>query len=67
MKKITLLLTAVFVLSAAYCNRGNAYYCKKNYDRAIADYNEAIKIDPNYTDAYIGRGNAEQAKRDAKK
>jgi tetratricopeptide (TPR) repeat protein len=24
-----------------------AYYSKKDYDRAIADYNEAIWLDPN--------------------
>src|SRR5215468_3408886 len=32
--------------AVAYKNRGNAYYNKKDYDRAIADYSEAIKLDP---------------------
>ena len=27
-----------------------------NYDRAIADYNEAIRLDPKSTLAFIGRG-----------
>jgi tetratricopeptide (TPR) repeat protein len=27
-------------------NRGNAYSEKKDYDRAAADYNEAIRLDP---------------------
>jgi tetratricopeptide (TPR) repeat protein len=26
--------------------RGNAYYAKKDYDRAIADYSEALRLDP---------------------
>ena len=32
--------------AVAYKNRGNAYYNKKDYDGAIADYNEAIRLDP---------------------
>ncbi len=40
----------------AYYGRGLSYYNKKDYDRAIADYNLAIKLDPNYTLAYYGRG-----------
>lgn len=30
----------------------------KNYDRAIADFNEAIRIDPQSAFAYFSRGNA---------
>jgi tetratricopeptide (TPR) repeat protein len=30
----------------AYNNRGLAYFNKKDYDRAIADYNRAIEINP---------------------
>jgi cytochrome c-type biogenesis protein CcmH/NrfG len=30
----------------------------RDNDRAIADYNEAIRIDPDYADAFYGRGNA---------
>ena len=33
---------------AAYNNRGNAYFAKKDYDHAIADYTEAIRLDPKY-------------------
>jgi tetratricopeptide (TPR) repeat protein/protein involved in polysaccharide export with SLBB domain len=29
-----------------YCGRGNAWYEKKCYDKAIDDYNEAIRLDP---------------------
>ena len=32
-------------------------YCKKrNYDKAIADYSEAVRIDPNNAKAYYDRG-----------
>jgi len=27
-------------------NRGNAYYNKGEYDKAISDYNEAIRLTP---------------------
>jgi tetratricopeptide (TPR) repeat protein len=37
-------------------NRGNAYYYKGQYDRAIEDYNNAIELNPNYTHAYYNRG-----------
>ena len=36
-------------LSIAFNNRGNAHYLKKDYDRAIADYNESIRLDANAT------------------
>jgi tetratricopeptide (TPR) repeat protein len=49
---------------AAYNNRGNAYFAKKDYDRAIADYTEAIRLDPKYVLAYINRGSAYKAKGD---
>ena len=32
----------------AYYNRGNAYFRKRDYDKAIADYDNAIKFDPKY-------------------
>jgi tetratricopeptide (TPR) repeat protein len=47
---------------AAYNNRGNAYFAKKDYDRAIADYTEAIRLDPKYALAYSNRGTAYKAK-----
>ena len=28
-----------------------------NYDKAITDYTEAIRLEPNYVAAYVGRGN----------
>ncbi len=39
----------------AYNNRGNAYQNKGQTDRAIADYDKAIKLDPKDADAYNNR------------
>jgi lipoprotein NlpI len=43
-------------LAAPYHNRGYAYHSKGDNDRAIADYNETIRLDPKYLFAYFGRG-----------
>jgi tetratricopeptide (TPR) repeat protein len=42
-------------LVIAFYDRGNAYKDKGLYDRAIADYDMAIEIDPKYADAYNNR------------
>lgn len=42
-------------LSVAFNNRGAAYVDKGDYDRALADFGEAIKLSPNDTDAYYNR------------
>jgi len=54
--------------SIAGYNRGNAYYAKGDYDRAIADYTEAIWLDPtsalvfnNRGKAYLGKGDLDRA------
>ena len=36
--------------------RGNAYHYKGDYDRAIADWDRAIQLKPDYADAYNNRG-----------
>jgi lipoprotein NlpI len=49
--------------AAAYTYRGNAYNAKGDHDRAIADYTEAIRLDPkDALVAYNNRGNAYLAK-----
>lgn len=37
---------------AAFNNRGIAYYNLNDYDRAIADYDKTIELDPKYISAY---------------
>ena len=39
-----------------YTNRGDAWLGKGNLQQAIADYTQAIEIDPGYLLAYSNRG-----------
>jgi tetratricopeptide (TPR) repeat protein len=48
----------------AYRNRGVAYRLKKEVERAIADFNEAIQRDPKDARSYYNRGLAKRAKGD---
>jgi tetratricopeptide (TPR) repeat protein len=42
--------------AVAYYNRGVESNNKQRYDEALADYTQAIKIDPGYAPAYANRG-----------
>jgi len=42
-------------LAVAYYNRGLAYENKEDYARAIADYSDAIRLDPNDAEAFFYR------------
>ncbi len=42
----------------AHFNRGNAYYSEEQYNQALADYNAALRIKPDYIKVYLNRGNA---------
>ncbi len=45
-------------LAVAFTNRGLAYKRKGQWDRAIADYDEAIRLKPDFVFAFTNRGNA---------
>ena len=48
----------------AYNGRGCAWGAKKEFDKAIADFAEAIRLDPKLAVAYHNRGNAWGAKKE---
>ena len=50
--------------AVAYYNRGFSYQIREDMDRAIADYGESIRIDPEDTASYTNRGFAYWAKGD---
>lgn len=47
--------------------RGNAFLQTGAYERALADYMEAIRLDPNYAQAFIDRGAAYYMKKEFEK
>ena len=51
-------------LSIAFYNRAIAHGVKGDHDRAIADYDQAVRLDANNAKAYYGRANAYYNKRD---
>ncbi|MDB5640649.1 MAG: hypothetical protein JWP51_5557 [Bradyrhizobium sp.] len=51
-------------LAAAYCNRGHGLTEKRELDRALADLDHAIEIDPAYACAYTNRGRVYAFRRD---
>ena len=48
-------------LAIAYTNRGNAYQQKGDDDRAVDDYDEAIRLDPKLASTYSGRCRAHRS------
>ncbi|MCY4404004.1 MAG: tetratricopeptide repeat protein [Candidatus Poribacteria bacterium] len=46
--------------TTVYLRRGDAQAAQGNYDNAIKDYNEVIRLKPKYASAYYGRGIAYQ-------
>jgi tetratricopeptide (TPR) repeat protein len=44
-------------LATDFYNRGVAYLRKDQYDRAIEDFDQSIRLNPNYALAFKGRGN----------
>jgi len=42
----------------AFNNRGNAYFAKGDFDRAIEDYSHAIRLSPQFNAAFNNRANA---------
>src|SRR3982750_642493 len=51
-------------LAILHSNRGIAYGKAGDYDRAIADFDAALRINPNHVRAYVNRGNANFTRRD---
>jgi tetratricopeptide (TPR) repeat protein len=47
-------------------NRGSAYADQSNYTLAIADYNQALKLKPNFVEVYYNKASAYSSKREVK-
>ena len=50
-----------------YVDRGNEFYDQDNYQAAISDYDEAIRLDPKYTRAHENRENTQKELRERQK
>ena len=54
-------------LAAIYHNRAIELRRDGDYDRAIADYSQAVRLEPEFTGAYAGRGLAHEGKGEIEK
>src|SRR5260221_621275 len=45
-------------LAKAFTNRGSGYATKGDYNRAIQDYDQALRLNPKSSEAFSGRGSA---------
>ena len=45
-------------IAEALYKRGDAYYYRGEYDRAIEDFTRALRLQPDYAAIYIARGDA---------
>ena len=48
------------LISTVFNKRGISKYCLGNYAGAMQDYNAALKLKPDFADAFINRGNVKQ-------
>jgi hypothetical protein len=51
-------------LANIFNSRGNAYAMKREFDRAIADYDQAILLAPNLPGPFLGRAQTKSKKGD---
>src|SRR5262245_30581438 len=51
-------------LAIVHSNRGIAYARAGDYDRAVGEFDTAVRVNPNYARAYLSRGNAHLVRRD---
>jgi tetratricopeptide (TPR) repeat protein len=52
------------VEAAAYHHRGVGFLLQSNFDRAVVEFNAALRVDPTYKRSYNSRGNAWKGKGD---
>ena len=52
-------------LAKLHYSRGNEWAAKGHHDRAIADYNATLRLNPRYSDAFHNRGDAWSSKGDS--